>query len=131
VRRYFIIDRIDTATHALADPPVARPASKMFVAFNDLLGQIGHLLRTHAGVEAEITKRTVEAFNVLAKAEGTAVERARHVEGAVTILPAPVAEGDQNLILRHELAVEPRGTGTTQLRHRRICYLSHRRHGGG
>src|SRR4026209_3015781 len=121
---HFIIHRIDTATHALADPPIAGPAAQMLVARHDLLRHVDHLPRTYAGIQTQIPERAIEAVNVLLEPEGAAVKGARHVEGAVAVLPAPVAERNQYLILGHELAIEPGETGIGQLRHRCLCYLS-------
>ena len=89
---HFIIDRIDTATHALADPPITSSAAQMFVARDDLLRHVDHLLRTYAGIQTQITERAIEAVNVLLEPEGAAIKGARHVEGAIAILPAPVAK---------------------------------------
>src|SRR6267143_4011174 len=120
---HFIINRIDAATHALADPPIASPAAQMLVARHDLVRHVNHLLRTYAGIQTQITERAIEAVNVLLEPEGAAVKGARHVEGAVAVLPAPVAERDQYLILGHELAVEPGESGICQMHHERLCYF--------
>src|SRR5437660_97235 len=121
---HFIINRIDTATDALADPPIASRAAEMFVARHDLFRHVDHLLRTHSGIQTQITQRAIETVNVLLEPEGAAVKGARHVEGAVAVLPAPVAERDQYLIFGHELAVEPGEAAIGQVRHGRLCYLS-------
>ena len=52
---HFITDRIDTATDALADPPIAGRATEMFVTRHDLLGNVDHLLRTHSWIQTQIT----------------------------------------------------------------------------
>src|SRR5712671_6802731 len=44
---------------------------------------------------------------MLLQTERRAFEGAGHVEGAVAVLPAAVAERDHDLAFRHELAVEP------------------------
>src|SRR6185437_3449683 len=121
---HFITDRIDATADALADPPIASRAAQMFVAHHDLLRNVDQLLRTHSGIQTQITQGAIKAVNVFLEPESTAVEGARHVEGAVAVLPAPVAERDQHLILRHELAVEPGEAGIGWLRHGRLCYLS-------
>src|SRR5262249_49800883 len=120
----FIIERIDAATDALADPPTAGRGAQVFVARHELLRHVDHLLRTHSGIQTQITKRAIEAVNVFFEREGTAVKGARHVENAVAVLPAPVAERDQDLILGHELAVEPCDAGIGWLCHGRLCYVS-------
>jgi len=48
---HFINYRIDAATDALADPPIASRAAQMFVAHHDLLRHIDHFLRTHSGIQ--------------------------------------------------------------------------------
>ncbi|MBI3472192.1 MAG: hypothetical protein HY013_12620 [Candidatus Solibacter usitatus] len=120
----FITDRIDAATDALADPPIASGGAQMFVARHDLLRHADHFPRTHAGIQTQITQGAIETVNVLLQPEGAAVKGARHVEGAVAVPPAPVAERDQHLILGHELAVEPGEAGIGRVRHGRLCYLS-------
>src|SRR5262249_22289585 len=57
--------------------------------------------------DLQVAQRAVEAVDMLLQPERLALEGARHVEGAVAILPAAVAERDHDLALRHEVAVEP------------------------
>src|SRR5260370_8468750 len=61
---------------------------------------------------------------MLLQPEGAAVKGARHVEGAVAVLPAPVAERDQHLILGHEFAVKPGEAGIRWLRLGHLCILA-------
>src|SRR5581483_3503990 len=92
----------------------------MFIALYDLLRKIDHLLRADPRVEAQVSQGAVKAVDVLLEAEGAAVEGARHVESAVAVFPAAVAEGDQHLVLRHEFSVKPGGAGISWLGHGRI-----------
>src|SRR5581483_12468079 len=61
---------------------------------------------------------------MLLQAERRALEGARHVEGAVAVLPAAIAERDHDLIFRHELAVEPGDALVAELLGHRILLLT-------
>ena len=97
----------DAAADALAEPPVADFGPEMLVARHDLLAVRHHLLGRQAGIDLQVAQRAVEAVDVLLQAERLAVKGARHVEGSVAVLPAAVAERDHDLVLGHELAIEP------------------------
>jgi hypothetical protein len=105
----FLPNRIDAATDTLSNPPIACRAVQMFVARHDLLGFVDHLLGTDSGVQTQIPQGTIESVYVFLEPEGAAIKRPRHVEGAVAIPPAPIAERDQDLIFGHKTAVEPGG----------------------
>src|SRR3954462_926779 len=122
---HFIVNRVDTATDPLTDPPITSCDAQMFVACNDLFRHLYHLLRTYAGIQTQIAKRAIEAVDVLLEPEGAAVEGARHVEGAVAVLPTAVTKRDQHLILGHELAIHPGEPGIAKLCHGCLCYLNH------
>jgi hypothetical protein len=79
----------------------------MFVAGDHVLGDRDHFFWRYAGVDADVAQRTVQAVDMFVQAEDGAVERARHVEGAVAGFPASVAVGDDDLALRHDRSVEP------------------------
>src|SRR5205085_8759516 len=68
-----------------------------------------------------------EAVDVLLQAEGLALEGARHVEGAVAVLPAAVAEGNHHVALRHEFAVEPGDALIAELLCHDVLYWFRRR----
>ena len=81
--------------------------AQVLVAGHDLLAVRDHLLGREAGIDLQVAQRAVEAVDMLLQAERLAVEGARHVEGAVAVLPAAVAERNHDLAFGHELAVEP------------------------
>src|SRR5439155_26270018 len=69
------------------------------------------LLGLEPAVDAQITQRSEEALDVRFHAEGLPVEGAGHVEAPVAAIEAPIAEGDHDVSLGHELPVEPGGPG--------------------
>src|SRR6188508_419186 len=111
-----VAHRVDAAADALADPPVADGRPQVLVACHDLLAVRHHLLGPDAGIDLQVAQRTVEAVDMLLQPERLALEGARHVEGAVAVLPAAVAERDHDLAFRHEVAVEPGDALIAELR---------------
>src|SRR5262245_3069765 len=102
-----VADGINAAADALSHPPVAgRPAQRL-VALHHLLRDRDHLLGVEAGIDPAIGQRAIEALHVLGEPEDAPVERARHVEAAISAVEAPIPVGDDHLALRDEAAVEP------------------------
>src|SRR6185436_20259587 len=98
---------LDAAADALADPVVVVGPQQVAVALEHLLAQRAHLLRPEAWIDAQVLERAVEAVDVLLHLEQPMAEAAGHVEAAVAIDPARIAEWNAHLAFRHELAVEP------------------------
>jgi hypothetical protein len=98
---------LDAAADPLPDPVVVVGPEEMAVPLEQLLGELAHAPRPEAGVDAQVFERAVQPLDVLLHLEQPVAEAAGHVEAAVAIDPARVAEGDAHLPLRHELAVEP------------------------
>ena len=113
VARHFL----DAAADALPDPVVVVRPEQVAVALEHLLGQLAHLLRAEARIDAQIFERAVEPVDMLLHLEQPVAEGAGHVEAAVAVDPARVAERDAHLALGHEFAVEPGYPFVRQLGH--------------
>jgi hypothetical protein len=77
----------------------------------------GHLVRPKARIDPQVFERFVEPLDVLLQLEQPVAEGAGHVEAAVAVNPAAVAERDAHLALRHEFTVEPRHSFVRARRH--------------
>src|SRR5262249_7343939 len=101
------LDLADAAAHPLADPEIVVGAEEMAVAIEHVLADRHHLALREAAIDAGIAQRAEEALDMLLHAERAAAEAAGHVEDAVAVGPARIAEGHHDLAFRHDLTVEP------------------------
>src|SRR5205823_3010865 len=102
----FVADRVDAAADALADPVILVLAEQVPVAIEHVLADLDHLRRLEPAVDPGVAQRAVEPVDVLLDLEDAPVEGAGHVEHAVALRKAAVAEGNHHLALRNDLAVE-------------------------
>ena len=96
-------------------PPVI--VQKVEVAGQHLLAVFLHLLEAHAGIHLQIFERFVEALEMLVELENTMAEGARHIERAIAIFKAAVAERDHGAAFRHDLSVDVYHPFVGQIRH--------------
>src|SRR5206468_12565567 len=111
VRPTLVADGVDPPADPPRHPPVASGGAQRLVPLDHLVGDGDHLLGLEPAVDAQITQRPEEALDVRFHAEGLPVEGAGHVEAPVAAVEAPIAEGDYDVSLGHELPVEPGGPG--------------------